>query len=183
MLHFTDIRKRLCVSGIRELLFFLIRIVGGWVQTGSTQRVGHFWPFDLPRVLEDGKFGAMKIGRGNLNTRRKPAPAPLCPPQIPRDQIRAWTWAAVVGSQQLTAWAVARPWDKRIRLVILWTYSGFSKTYLSDMKCLFFLTHISLREIRDYFRDKSWTNFFKWTMALIKQFLFQGLKNTNFLWT
>jgi hypothetical protein len=25
----------------------------------------------------------MKIGRGNRSTRRKPAPAPLCPPQIP----------------------------------------------------------------------------------------------------
>jgi hypothetical protein len=27
--------------------------------------------------------GGMKIGRGNRSTRRKPAPAPLCPPQIP----------------------------------------------------------------------------------------------------
>jgi hypothetical protein len=31
---------------------------------------------------EDGElFGGMKIGRGNRSTRRKPAPAPLCPPQ------------------------------------------------------------------------------------------------------
>jgi hypothetical protein len=27
----------------------------------------------------------MRIGRGNRSTRIKPAPAPLCPPQIPRD--------------------------------------------------------------------------------------------------
>jgi hypothetical protein len=33
---------------------------------------------------EDGElFGGMKIDRGNRSTRRKPAPAPLCPPQIP----------------------------------------------------------------------------------------------------
>jgi hypothetical protein len=34
-------------------------------------------------------IGGMKIGRGNWSTRRKPAPAPLCPPQIPHDQTRA----------------------------------------------------------------------------------------------
>jgi hypothetical protein len=51
----------------------------------------------------------MKIGRGNRSTRRKPAPAPLCPPQIPHDQTRVWTRAAAVGSRRLTAWAIARP--------------------------------------------------------------------------
>jgi hypothetical protein len=44
----------------------------------------------------------MKIGRGNRSIRREPAPAPLCPPQIPLDQTRARTRAAV-GSQRLTA--------------------------------------------------------------------------------
>jgi hypothetical protein len=39
----------------------------------------------------------------------KPAPVPLCPPQISHDQIGARTWAAVVGSQRLTAWATVRP--------------------------------------------------------------------------
>jgi hypothetical protein len=32
--------------------------------------------------------------RGSRSTRRKPAPAPLCPPQIPLDQTRARTRAA-----------------------------------------------------------------------------------------
>jgi hypothetical protein len=54
----------------------------------------------------------MKIGMGNPSTRRKPAPAPLCPPQTPFDQTRARTRAAAVGSQRLTAWAMARPlWE------------------------------------------------------------------------
>jgi hypothetical protein len=42
-----------------------------------------------PQILDDGDCGAiggMKIGRGNRSTWRKPAPAPLCPPQIPHDQ-------------------------------------------------------------------------------------------------
>jgi hypothetical protein len=38
-----------------------------------------------------GAIGGMKIGRGNRSTRRKPAPAPPCPPQIPHDQTRART--------------------------------------------------------------------------------------------
>jgi hypothetical protein len=41
-----------------------------------------------PRVIGDGdcgEIGRMKIGRGNRSTRRKPAPAPLFPPQIPHD--------------------------------------------------------------------------------------------------
>jgi hypothetical protein len=53
----------------------------------------------------DGDFGAiggMKIGRGNQSTRRKPAPAPLCRPQISHDQTRARTHAAAAGSQLLT---------------------------------------------------------------------------------
>jgi hypothetical protein len=58
----------------------------------------------------------MWIGRGNRSTRRKPAPGPLCPPQIPHHLTRARTRAAAVGSRRLTAWAMARPrphhfWD------------------------------------------------------------------------
>jgi hypothetical protein len=40
------------------------------------------------RIIGDGdcgEIGGMKIGRGNRSTRRKPAPASLCPPQIPHD--------------------------------------------------------------------------------------------------
>jgi hypothetical protein len=60
---------------------------------------------------DDGELRGMKIGRENRSTRRKPAPAPLCPPQIPLDQTRARTRAAVVGSQRLTAWAqYVEPW-------------------------------------------------------------------------
>jgi hypothetical protein len=68
------------------------------------------WPtVPAPGDYEDGEFGGIKIGRGNRSTRRKPAPTPLYPPQIPFDQTRARTRAAAVGSQRLTAWAMARP--------------------------------------------------------------------------
>jgi hypothetical protein len=57
-----------------------------------------------PRMIDDcdcGAIGGIKIGKGNRSTRRKPAPAPLRPPQIPLEQTR--TQAAAVGSQRLTA--------------------------------------------------------------------------------
>jgi hypothetical protein len=65
------------------------------------------------QLIDDGDRAEtvrMKIGRGNWSTRRKPAPMPLCPSQIPYDLPRARTRAATVGSQRLTAWAMPRPW-------------------------------------------------------------------------
>jgi hypothetical protein len=59
-----------------------------------------------PEMIDDGDCVAivgMKIGRGNRSTRGKPAPVPLCRPQIPHDLSRAQTRAASVESQQLTA--------------------------------------------------------------------------------
>jgi hypothetical protein len=40
-----------------------------------------------PRMIDNdyGAVGGMRIGRGNRSTRRKPAPVPLRPPQIPHD--------------------------------------------------------------------------------------------------
>jgi hypothetical protein len=74
---------------------------GGGVHTGSTRHVGHYWSIvPAPGDYHDGEFGGMKIGRGNRSTRRKPAPAPLFPPQIP---------LARPGPPRLTAWAMARP--------------------------------------------------------------------------
>jgi hypothetical protein len=53
--------------------------------------------FFQPQMIDDGDCGAvgvMKIGRGNRSTRRKPDPAPLCPPHIPYEQTWARTRAA-----------------------------------------------------------------------------------------
>jgi hypothetical protein len=67
------------------------------------------WPIVPAAGDYDGEFAGIKIGRGNRSSRRKPAPAPLCPPQIPLDETRARTRADAVGSQRLTDLAMARP--------------------------------------------------------------------------
>jgi hypothetical protein len=59
----------------------------------------------------------MRIGRGNWSTRRKHAPVPLCPPQIPHDLTWARTRTAAVESRRLTVWAMARPIAMLILLI------------------------------------------------------------------
>jgi hypothetical protein len=53
-------------------------------------------------LYECGTIGM--IGRGNWSTRRKPAPVPLCSPQIPHDMTWARTCAAAVGSRYRLSW-------------------------------------------------------------------------------
>jgi hypothetical protein len=38
-------------------------------------------------MIDDDECGGLggTLGRGNRSTRRKPAPVPICPPQIPHD--------------------------------------------------------------------------------------------------
>jgi hypothetical protein len=61
-----------------------------------------------PQMIDDGDCGAtgvIKIGWVNRNTQTNPDP------QIPHDLTRVRPRAAAVGSQRLTAWAVARSVD------------------------------------------------------------------------
>jgi hypothetical protein len=75
--------------------FSLIRIVGGGVQMDPLGTSATEWPIvSAPGDYDDREFFGMKIGRGNRSTRRKPASAPLCPPQISLDQTRARTRAS-----------------------------------------------------------------------------------------
>jgi hypothetical protein len=74
---------------------------GGMIPFGTSATI---WPI-VPVPDEDDVMS----GRGNRSTKRKPAPVPLCPPQIPHALTRAQTRAVTVGSQQLAARAMAWP--------------------------------------------------------------------------
>jgi hypothetical protein len=68
--------------------FFLIRIVEGGVQLGPLSTSTTNWPIvPAPSYYDDGEIDGM-IDKGTRSTRRKPAPVPLCPPQIPHDLTR-----------------------------------------------------------------------------------------------
>jgi hypothetical protein len=63
---------------VKDVYYFLLLLLVG----GTT---GLLYQAQMIGDGDCGEIGGMKIGRGNRNTRRKPAPAPLCPPQIPHD--------------------------------------------------------------------------------------------------
>jgi hypothetical protein len=86
------------------------------VQVGPISTSATEWPIvPAPGDYDDGEFVGMKIGRGNRSTRRKPAPASLCPPQIPLDQTRARTRTAAVVSQWLSRTYVHSAHTAKIR--------------------------------------------------------------------
>jgi hypothetical protein len=92
------------------LYYFFIIVSGVRLNPlGSAPTTGLLYQPQMIDEGECGEIGGLKIGRGNLSTRRKPAPAPLCRPQIPHDQTRTRTRAIAVESQRLTARAMARP--------------------------------------------------------------------------
>jgi hypothetical protein len=60
---------------------------GGTKSLGTAATSGLLYK---PQMIDEGDCGAiggMKIGRGSRSTRRKPAPEPLCPPQIPHVRV------------------------------------------------------------------------------------------------
>jgi hypothetical protein len=60
------------------LVLFIIILSG--VRLSPLGTSATIWPI-VPAPDDDcGAIGGMKIGRGNRRTRKKPAPAPLCPP-------------------------------------------------------------------------------------------------------
>jgi hypothetical protein len=82
--------------------------MGGGVHLGPLGTAATNRPIvPAPGDYDDGEISGM-IGRGIQSTRRKPAPVPLCSPQT-RHAARTRTRAAALGSQWLTAWAMARP--------------------------------------------------------------------------
>jgi phage tail tape-measure protein len=87
--------------------------VGGGVQLGSLGSAATNMPIVLaPGDYVDGEIGGM-IGKGNQSTWRKPALIPLCLPQTAH-AAQTRTRAAVVGSQQLTALAMA--WQRLLNI-------------------------------------------------------------------
>jgi hypothetical protein len=88
---------------LKNLHFFLNGIVGG-VQLGPLGTAATNWLIvPAPGDYDGGEICGM-VGRGDRSNWRKLALVPLCPPQIPHAAR-----ATAMGSQRLTAWAMAQP--------------------------------------------------------------------------
>jgi hypothetical protein len=94
---------------IKYYFYYFLGVLWDWVHLVRRPLIGLLYQL---RMIDDddcGAVGGMRIGRGNRSTRRKSAPAPPCPPQIPHDLTWAQTRAATMGSPRLTTWAMVRP--------------------------------------------------------------------------
>jgi hypothetical protein len=96
--------------------YWFLEVGWDWVHLARRPIFGLLYQ---PPMIDDecGVVCGIRIGRGNRSTRNKPAPVPLCPPQIPYDLTWDRTRAAAVGSRQLTAWAMARPYDSLLTIL------------------------------------------------------------------
>jgi hypothetical protein len=80
--HSTSFSITIITRGWQNRPFF--NLCGGTLGTAATTGLLY-----QPRMIGDGDCGeirGMNIGKGNRSTRRKPTPAPLCPPQILHDR-------------------------------------------------------------------------------------------------
>jgi hypothetical protein len=86
--------------------FLLCGLRWDWVQLVRRPLGGMLY---RSRMMYDyGTVGEMRISRVSPSFRRKPAPMPICPPQIPHDLTWDWIRAARMGCRRLTVWAMAR---------------------------------------------------------------------------
>jgi hypothetical protein len=75
------------------IIIIIIIIISG-VRLSPLGTAAHTGLFDQHQMIEGGHFGdigGMQFDRDNRSTRRKPAPMPLCPAQIPHDLTRGPT--------------------------------------------------------------------------------------------
>jgi hypothetical protein len=87
-----------------NILYFIIILSGVRLSPlGTAATTGLLCQAQMIDDDDCGSTGGIKIGRGNRITWRKPAQAPLCPPEIPDEQTRARTLAAAIGSLRITA--------------------------------------------------------------------------------
>jgi hypothetical protein len=84
----------------------------GWSEAESTWYFGQCLAYCTNpewKMMSVEQSVEWKIGRRNRSTRRKPAPMPLCPTQIPHKLTWDRTQSAAVVSQRLTAGTISRP--------------------------------------------------------------------------
>jgi hypothetical protein len=103
---------------VAAIFFYFFFIGWDWVHLVLHPLFGLLYQSQM--IDECGEIAGVRIGRGNPSTRRKPAPMPLRPPQIPHDLIRARNRADALGSQRLTAWAMALPICRHTEVSFLW---------------------------------------------------------------
>jgi hypothetical protein len=99
----------------RRIIFFLNWYIGGGVQLGPLGTTATNRPImPAPGDYDNGVIYGMMFGRGNRSTRRKPAPVPLCPPQIPHvcPDANPGRRGGKIATNRLSLWWTKRHWGR-----------------------------------------------------------------------
>jgi hypothetical protein len=123
---------------------FFFCIVGGGVQTGSTRHVGHLLAYCICPGWLWGWRNWWNEWQGKPKYSEKTCPDATLSITNPLDQTRDWTRVTAVGSQRLTASAMARPWmfiSPCIDYTIFWLVVITDQKVI-QMKQKFNLTHL-----------------------------------------
>jgi hypothetical protein len=75
----------ICLFKSKKIETFLIIILNGVILSPLCAADNTDSTVPAPDDGDCGAIGGTKVDRGNRSTRRKSAPVPLCPPQIPHD--------------------------------------------------------------------------------------------------
>jgi hypothetical protein len=101
--HPMTVKAALCSTQACEVVSFCLFSFLGWSGVRRVRLVRRplFGLLYQHRMMDDDECAAVggMLGSGNRSTRRKPAPVPLCLPQILHGLTQARTQAAAVGSQ------------------------------------------------------------------------------------
>jgi hypothetical protein len=98
------------------------------------------------RMIDEGGCGAaggVRIGRGNLSTRRKPTPVPLCSQHNPTWPDPDSNTGHRNGSRQLIAWAMARPLvtvSSSVNIVTSYNTAFFTFSALKTLNFTLYMT-------------------------------------------
>jgi hypothetical protein len=97
-------RRQTHVCGSHERIFKIFIFFKGWDWVHLVLRplFGLFYQPQMIDVDDCRAIGGLRIGRRNLNIRRKPAPVPLRSPQNSHGLNRARTPASAAGSRRRT---------------------------------------------------------------------------------
>jgi hypothetical protein len=89
-------------KNVGKQCFFFNFLGWGGVRLSPLGTSATNWPIVSAPDDECGAVGGMRIDRRNRSVRRRPAPVPLCPPQIPHDVTWARIRTAAVRSLRLS---------------------------------------------------------------------------------
>jgi hypothetical protein len=98
-----------------------------------------------------GAIGGMKFGRGNRSTRRKPTPAPLCPPQNPTWQPRSQTPDRSGGKPATNRLSYGAAFAYLIKHRDNFTFTQNNKSWLSGLYCIYYWNEVTSLSVGDVY--------------------------------